>query len=476
MKNKTILQYLQEKHIIVDGLCNGQKQCRRCKVKVLNRDLEPNIKEKTFLSEKELNEGIRLACFHQYCRDDQIITMSQQMQIEDRLDIINEVGKYQGIGVIIDIGTTTIVMKWIDRSCGECKKTVSFINPQVSFGGDVMSRIHYQNKTQTTYLHDILVASIEQELIKENIEINQMIICGNTTMIHFFLGEDVSSLGQAPFHVYRKEMCRISSQNIFKKYKYECEIITFPHISAFVGGDIVAGILALNMDISDQNILLLDLGTNGEIVVGNKNSFIVTATAAGPAFEGVGMSCGGGSVSGAIDYVHLDPLYIHTINDAKAKCICGSGYVSLISQLVEKKLISSMGKIKDGKEIRLTNDIYINQNDISQFQLAKAAIQTGIEVLLKDTNVDYIYIAGGFGSHLKIDDFKRIKVVPKDIENIETMGNSAIKGCYQLLMSQDFERVNQIVAKSKAINLAEYEDFEDCLIESLYFYDEDYIL
>ena len=92
MKNKTILQYLQEKHIIVDGLCNGQKQCRRCKVKVLNRDLEPNIKEKTFLSEKELNEGIRLACFHQYCRDDQIITMSQQMQIEDRLDIINEVG------------------------------------------------------------------------------------------------------------------------------------------------------------------------------------------------------------------------------------------------------------------------------------------------------------------------------------------------------------------------------------------------
>ncbi len=470
MKNKTILQYLQENHIIIDALCNGQKKCGKCKAKVLNRNINLTEQEKQLLTTKEVQEGICLACFHSYHSDDQIVVMNQKMRITD--DIQETLtSHHQGIGVIIDIGTTTIVMKWIERCRGKCIESVSFINPQVSYGGDVISRIEYQNQNQTSYLHDILVESIENQLIEKNKEINQIIVCGNTTMIHFLLNEDVSSLGVAPFHVPQKDMQRINSYDIFKRYSYQCEMITFPHISAFVGGDIVSGIYANDIDQLDYPVLMVDLGTNGEIVVGNKDSLLVTSTAAGPAFEGVGMSCGGGSVSGAIEKVKLCPLEIETINHQKATCICGSGYISLLKELVEKKLISPMGKLIDKKDFYLTDHIFINQSDISHFQLSKAAIQTGVHILLENSKVDTIYIAGGFGSHLDVNDLKVIQVIPEDIKYAHNIGNSAIKGCYKLLMSQDFERVNAIVDKAKSINLANYEDFEDILVESLYFYD-----
>lgn len=476
MKNKTILNFLQENHIIIDSLCNGQGTCGKCKVKILNRKVKVSSKEKSLLTEKEIASNIRLACFHQYHQDDEILPIYQKMNILNDIEEKDIMTSYQGHGLIIDIGTTTIVMKWINRENGHCLKTVSFVNPQISFGGDVISRIHYQNENNNTLLHDVLIESIENHLIKEDIEINQMIICGNTTMIHLFLNKDVKPLGEAPFDVPVKQMCRISSQEIFKNFQYQCEVITFPHISAFVGGDIVSGIYASDMDLSDEEILMIDLGTNGEIVVGNKDFFITTSTAAGPAFEGVGMSCGGASIPGAIDSVKLEPLHFHTIDDMRAKCICGSGYISLIKELVENNKIDSMGRILEGKQFYITPDIYINQNDISKFQLAKAAIQTGINVLLKDHHVKCIYIAGGFGSHVDIEDLKIIQVIPHYIKEVQNLGNSAIKGCYKLLMSQDFNRVNEIALKAKTINLADYDDFEDILVESLCFYDEDHCL
>lgn len=476
MENKTILKYLQDHHMIVDSLCNGNGTCGKCKVKILNRKVPLLDSEKAFLSPKEIEDNICLACFHQYHDNDIIMPIHQQMSILNDIEEKNIKDGYKGNGLIIDIGTTTIVMKWINRENGHCLKTSSFVNPQVSFGGDVISRIHYQNENHNTLLHDILIENLENHLIQENIAVNQMIICGNTTMIHLFLNENVKPLGEAPFHVPVQQMCRISSQDIFKNLDYQFEIITFPHISAFVGGDIVSGIYASDIDISDEKILMVDLGTNGEIVVGNSDSFIVTSTAAGPAFEGVGMSCGGASISGAIDNIKLDPLQFHTIDNIEAKCICGSGYISLVKELVKNKIIDPMGRILKGKQINITSDIYIDQNDISQFQLAKAAIQTGIEVLLKDNNVDTIYIAGGLGNHLDIEDLKIIQVIPDYIKKVKYLGNSALKGCYKLLMSQDFKRVNNIILKSRTINLASYDDFEDILIESLYFYDEDHCL
>lgn len=470
MKNKTFLQYLQDNHIIIDALCNGQKQCGKCQIKILNRDVDFTEQEKSLLTQKQMNEKVHLACCHQYHSNDQIVVMNQEMKIIDDIEE-NLTSVYQGIGVIIDIGTTTIVMKWIERSTGQCIDSVSFINPQVSYGGDVITRIHYQNQNKTTLLHDVLITSIEEQLLEKAKEVNQIIICGNPTMIHFFLNADVTPLGMAPFEVPKKDMQRINSQNIFRHYPYNCEIITFPHISAFVGGDIVSGIYAYDIDKIYHKVLMVDLGTNGEIVVGNKEGIIVTSTAAGPAFEGVGMSCGGGSISGAIENVRLDPIKIETIHQQKPTCICGSGYISLLKEMVEKRIISPIGKLINEEEFYITNHLFINQNDISNFQLAKAAIQTGISILLESDEIDTIYIAGGFGSHINIDDLKVIQVIPQNIKYAYSIGNSAIKGCYKLLMSQDFQRIHNIINKSKSINLADNKDFEDMLVESLYFYD-----
>lgn len=470
MKSKTILDYLQYHHLAVNALCNGHHQCGQCKIKVLNRELIPTNKEKELLTINEIHDGIRLACFHEYKDHDEIVSMNQSMEILDDLDDINS-SDYQGIGLIVDIGTTTIVMKWINRETGNTVDTASFVNPQVTFGGDVISRIHAYNQDKKDVLNQILVNSIEERLIDRDIEVNQMIFCGNTTMIHFLLNEEVTSLGVAPFIVPRKEMQRINSRDIFKMYKYNCELITFPHISAYVGGDIVSGIYACELDMSDKIILMIDLGTNGEMVIGNKYSLLVTSTAAGPAFEGVGISCGGSSVDGAISSIKLKPLQIKTINNKKPQFICGSGLISLFGELVRNELISPIGKIYKDKQIDITNNIYINQSDISHFQLAKAAVQTGVTILLEEYSTDTIYIAGGFGSHIDVEDLKDIQVIPKDIKNIKSLGNSALKGCYKLLMTQDFDRVINIVDKAVSMNLADHEDFEDTLIESLYFYD-----
>lgn len=263
----------------------------------------------------------------------------------------------------------------------------------------------------------------------------------------------------------------ISSQTIFKNYPYDCLLITFPHISAYVGGDIVAGILTTQMDKKEEKTLFIDLGTNGEMVVGNKDSLIATSTAAGPAFEGVGISCGGSSIPGAIHEVRLNPLTIKTIQNIAPTSICGSGLISLFSECVKNKLIDPIGKIINEKYITITPHIKLDQKDIQNFQLAKAAIQTGVTVLLEQYPVDTVAIAGGFGSHLNINDLKEIKVIPDDVQHINYYQNSALKGCYLLLMTQDFDRVNVIANKVKTINLAEDPDFEDIYLESLYFYD-----
>lgn len=469
---KTILDYLKENHQYINASCNGNHQCGQCKVKLLNRKPDLSETEKKFLSHEEIDNSIILACFHDYQKDDEILVFDMKMDILDTLDEKHIHSCFEGNGLIIDIGTTTIVMKWIGNK-GECLKTGAFINPQVSFGGDVISRIN-ESKKHFDALCYCLIHEIEQRIIKQEMIINQMIVCGNTTMTHFFIKEKVETLGKAPFHVLKKEMQKISSYHIFKNINYEFPIITFPHISAFVGGDIVAGIYASDLDQSLKKVLFVDLGTNGEMVLGNKEGFIVTSSAAGPAFEGVGISCGGSSINGAISHVSLQPFRLEVIGSSEAQCICGSGLISLFSELVRNQKIDELGHIVDGDEIVLSKKVKLNSEDISHFQLSKAAIETGIKILLENNETDTLYIAGGFGTHLDINDLKNIRVIPQTIKNIKYLGNSAINGCYKLLMSQDFNRVNEIIEKSQSIDLSKHPDFEDTFIESMYFYDEDY--
>lgn len=301
-----------------------------------------------------------------------------------------------------------------------------------------------------------------------------MVVCGNTVMTHLFLDSDISSLGHVPFQIPIKSSVRLQSDQVFHNISQDFDVYTFPHIASFVGGDIVSGILALDIDKADKYQMFVDLGTNGELVVGNHNEILTTSTAAGPAFEGIGITCGGPSIVGAITQIKIEDekIIYNTIGKQEPICICGSGLISLIAELRRHEIIDEMGRFVDERDaFYITKDIFVTEKDIQTFQLAKAAIQAGITVLLQEMKeVEHIYISGGFGAHIDVDDLIELKLIPqyyaKSIQNVK---NSALSGAFVLLRNQNYKRVDKIVNISQNINLAEYDDFEDYLIDGLFF-------
>ena len=472
---KTFLDQCQQKHRNIHATCKGNHTCGQCKIKMKDKKYPVTCIEKSLLTDQEIKQGIRLACCHNYQENVDFEVINYDMNILDEMYICGQVSfQGDGNGLIVDIGTTTIVMKWISLLSGDVIQTESFQNPQAIFGGDVISRIEYSCEHPHS-LHQLLIDKIESILLKnQDIEINKMVVCGNTVMTNLFLDCDISSLGHIPFDIPIKKASLIDSSKIFKNLTKSFEIYTFPHIAAFVGGDITAGILALDIYRSSKSKMLIDLGTNGEIVIGNKHGILTTSTAAGPAFEGVGIHSGGPSISGAISKVilHKDKVKYETLDNQPAICICGSGLISLMSELRQNEIIDELGRFtKNRDKFYITPNIYITEDDIQKFQLAKAAIQSGIRCLLKEHGeVDEIFISGGFGSHLNVQDLVRLKVIPEEYKNIvKNVKNSALSGSYKLLSHCDFKSVDQIISISNNIDLATYEDFQDDLIDGLYF-------
>lgn len=472
---KTFLTKLQEEKKILQATCNGKKTCGQCKIKLMESELSITEIERKLLSNQELNSGIRLACCHRYLPDIKFELINSQMDILEDIQVNkSENSSEDGYGVIVDIGTTTVVIKWISLCDGECHATESFLNPQATYGGDVISRIQY-NSEFPHVLNQVLRMKFEKIMSKyQNIKIKRMIVCGNTVMTHLFLDSDITSLGQVPFNIPIQALVKINSLKILTNFKQSFEIYTFPHISAFVGGDIVAGILALNIDQENELKMLIDLGTNGEIVIGNKEGIITTSTAAGPAFEGVGITCGGPSIPGAITKVSIqkDQIIYETISNQDAICICGSGLISLIAELKRKEIINELGRfIHSQDKFYITESIYITEKDIQTFQLAKAAIQAGVTTLLNEKGeVSEIFVSGGLGTNIDANDLIEINIFPKAyLLRIRSVKNSALSGAYQLLRSQNYKHINQIVENSENINLAEYPGFDEMLIDGLYF-------
>lgn len=470
---KTFLNKIQEEKQMIQATCNGNQTCGRCKIRILNNKLDVTEIENKLLTKQELLNGIRLACAHEYNDTINYELINDELVIlEDMCKIDLKIGNESGQGIIVDIGTTTIVMKWIDLKTGKSFQTISFKNPQATYGGDVISRIKYSEE-HPHLLHEMLINEMEKYLMG-NDDVKRMVICGNTVMLNLFLDSDVTSLGHMPFKIPIQSLQKITSDGLFKHLKHVFDIYTFPHIASFVGGDIVAGILALDIDLCNTTKMLIDLGTNGEIVIGNKNKIITTSSSAGPAFEGVGITCGGPSIAGAIVSVKIKSGQVtcKTIGNQEAICICGSGLVSLIAELKRNNIINEIGRFTSKiDKFYITEDIYITNKDIQTFQLAKAAIYAGVTALFQELGeVDEIYISGGFGTGINVDDLIELNIIDsKYCGRIKSVKNSAISGAYTLLRTQDYERLNKIVNISENINLATYPDFDDLLIDGLYF-------
>lgn len=473
---KTILEYLQEQDCNFIAPCNGQKKCGKCKVKATNRIIEVNHDDLKLLTKKELDQGYRLACSHLYNQGDRFILPQADGVIEDSIylnDTVVITEPVEKVGIIIDIGTTTVAMKWLNLKSGMIIESQSFFNPQGKFGSDVIARIDFDNSDNDHKLGELIIKEIFSR-INVSTKIKEILVCGNATMINLFLKEKVKTIGVSPFDVPILTMTEYPL-NYFIKSSVKIEVMTMNHISAYVGSDIVMGIYATNMDKNKENVLLMDLGTNGEMVIGNKHRLLATSCPAGPAFEGVNIECGGPSIAGAVcaTKVENNKLVYKTIDNKDANSICGSGLISLIANLLRLGIIDDTGNfLNKQKKYYLNDEVYLSIKDIKAFMLAKAAIQAGKEVLLKELNeeVTTIYIAGGFGNYLEKADLVTLNIISSEEANkVQYIKNSAISGLYKLILTRDFQRVQHISNQTKVIYLEKDPDFNDYWIDAMVF-------
>jgi len=420
-------------------------------------------------------------------------------------------------GIAFDIGTTTIAGYLIDLRTGEELSALAKTNPQIIYGEDIISRIEFiqRQKNGLDKLQKEVVNALN-EIIRETTQeakidkknIYETVIVGNTCMHHLFLGLNPINLAPSPYIPVIKESLSLKAKDIpGLSLNPTANIFMLPNISAFVGADISAGILSTFMWREGKNILFVDLGTNGEIVLSSKRKIWTCSTAAGPAFEGARISSGMRAAEGAIDKIRVDheSIAYRVIKDGKARGICGSGLIDLIAELIKLGLINKSGKLIDreecgphlsreikkriingqkgnefllvkGKETENGKPIYLTQRDIREVQLAKAAIFAGIKILLKEVNIPQediqkILLAGAFGNFIDKENAIRIGLIPYlPLKRIKFIGNAAGSGAEMALLSTKMRKISQKISKKIIyIELSSRPDFQEEFTEAMFF-------
>ena len=428
----------------------------------------------------------------------------------DSDDTVNK--KY---GVAIDLGTTTVACYLIDLNSGRQLAVQSIQNPQAGYGADVISRIHYsiENDASLNNLNACIIEGINS-LIKQTAKfakinekyIYECVLVGNTAMNHLFLGLNPKSLSQIPFNPVIKDSVHLDAENSGINTVNENAVITFlPNIGGFVGSDTLGCVIAGNLTgKSDKCRILIDLGTNGEIIFASPNGKYACSTAAGPAFEGANISCGMQAFEGAINTVTIDDDVIFTtIADKPAKGICGSGLIDLIAELHKNKLIGDTGKITDPEKVdneKIKNrivvqgrkkhivlaypnetahneEVIITQKDVREIQLAKAAIMAGIKILLNiagytTTDVDEILLAGAFGNFINKENALLISLFPNiSLEKVKSLGNAAGEGAKLYLCSKTItkDKLNDYLTEIRHVEISTHPDFQNEFVDGMCF-------
>ena len=386
------------------------------------------------------------------------------------------------LGIAIDIGTTTIAGKLLDLTTGMSVASFTELNSQTPYGSDVISRINCC-LDDASELSDLITSQIDRAIAKMLSRANRsvdsvarIVIAGNTAMTYILLGLPCRSLGFAPFqpeHTYKKHY---PYAEIFHHTTLSCECLIFPYISAYIGGDLSAGLCALG----DKNdFILMDMGTNGEMIYENDDKIICTATAAGPAFEGGSIECGSGSTIGAISQVHIQngSFTFSTIGAAPPVSLCGSGLLDLIAELAHKGIIDKRGRLDptiESKRIDLVDKVFLSQKDIRQFQMAKSAVGTGVDVLIAEMGnclPSQIFLAGGFGQNLNVHSAARVGLLPTDlVQRTYAIGNSSLSGAVKVCLDPPLmDQVMQKAVRATEINLATHTLFGTLFMENMSF-------
>jgi len=462
--------------------CGGKGICGKCRIKITKGTVEINNRDKKFLTEEEIKNGIRIACGHNLSDSVEYIPESEDFEIVSTYNINQPLKKHSEPAIIIDAGTTTLCFQLLDN-LSEPIKTITKANSQRAFGADVISRISKASAGGFSQLVEILKDDIKKGIsqLTEALEITpkKIYIAGNTTMTYFLRNMDCRGLGAYPFENNADDIFTKDSKSFFgKTFPFSAEVIIVPCISAFIGGDIVSGAYFLNID-KEENSIFIDIGTNGEILLNTKGELFSVSAAAGPAFEGGGISCGAGGIQGAINKIkYTNNLFEYsTIGNKKAIGICGSAIIDLIAELIENNIIDSTGLLNEkyfSTGIKIEEGIFLKQKDIRQIQLAKSAIISGIYSILsfcgiQPSEIEKVFIGGGFGFHLNEKNIFKIKMLPREFSGkITFCGNTCLGGLAKI-HNEDIKEVTKFIEKTKSLNIAEQESFEKLFIENLNF-------
>ena len=510
-QQKNLLEMLQEKNEYISAPCNGNGICGKCIVRYKSGATEPTKQDREFLSEKQLEQGYRLACQSYPTEEykveipelEETIEVLSQWENQRTEEILKNTAEGTAektenalYGICIDIGTTTLAALLVNLETeADCQTAVS-VNHQRAYGSDVLSRISASNggkkwEIQRCIRQD-LQKLIRELLQKEKIteqQIQRIVIAGNTTMCHLLRGFSCETLGVAPFLPVDLSWMEGSAADFLGMKELDTKVVILPGISAFVGADIMAGIAKMNMHRSEGYHLLLDIGTNGEMVLGNCRHMYVTSTSAGPAFEGGNISCGMASIPGVISHVFMEEtgkagFQVIGETDGENKKqqaigICGTGMIDLVYELREHQMIDEHGTYSDlyfDTGYELAGKVKFTQNDIREIQMAKAAIRAGVDILVKKAGiafdeVDDCYLAGGFGTKIDITKAAGIGLIPKELE-VKTIpvGNTVLAGTKEVLLGRiSKDELEKIQTMADVINLAEENDFEEMYLSYMDF-------
>jgi len=397
----------------------------------------------------------------------------------------NTVGR--SFGLAADVGTTTLVMDLVDLDSGKTVDTEAALNSQVSRGADVISRITYafgdsaRAAELRTLALETLNGMIGRLLARNRLDrssVYEAVISGNTVMSHILVGVPVDTLATAPYQAVFSRLPVQAAGELGFAVHPRGKLFFSPNIMSFVGGDIASGLLASRIAWKRGRFLLLDLGTNGEIVLKAGDRLVTTSTAAGPAFEGMNISCGMPALPGAVYKVEdAGEIRTHSLAGAPARGVCGTGLIDLIAIFLARGEISPRGAIRNAaKKIQVAENIVLTQEDVRQMQLACAAVKSGIRMMLTQNrlavgDLDGIYIAGAFGNYLNIRNSVAIGLLPRtDEKRVIFIGNSSLAGARQLLLSKvEREKVEALVRKIRYVSLAADPQFQDQFIQALEF-------
>ena len=451
-KNELLSDVLIKKRYKVPHPCGGRGTCGKCTVNV-------NGKEE-------------LSCKYKIKSDIEVLLPVNQ-------DILSPTGA-EGSGALsenmcfaLDIGTTTLALALVSLDTGEVIKTKTCANPQSVFGADVITRIDYCTQNGIDILQKILVDEINSmtKVLCEK-ALPLMYVSGNTTMLHILFGENPSSMGGAPYTPVFTEGKIASAECI--GIKNADKVISLDCISAFVGADLVAGLNYIGLPDNGKYNLLVDLGTNAEILLFSDEKLVCTSAAAGPCFEGANISCGMSATEGAISEFCIENgnARYKTIGGAEPSGICGTGLIDIISALLKNNIIDETGYM-ECELYRITEKVYINQKDIRQYQLAKSAVRSAIETLINGCGIDYtridkLYVSGGFSAKINMDNAVYTGLFPKELKNKAIpINNSSLLGTVKFAIEGD--KLNKYIEKAEYLDLALNSEFNDLFVENIDF-------